>query len=181
MKYAVIALLAASPAYAGGMTAPTAAPISKTETDWTGFYAGLHFGFGQAQIETADNYYTQGATDDSYGIHAGYRHDFGANFLGAEISYSKFDGSDNELTRLTGQGGVDFGRFVPYLTVGVAQFTVGDLDDTGFVYGIGADYLVTDRVMVGAQITNHRFKDFGDIDGYRTDYQVGEFLVSYRF
>ena len=77
----VAASLAASASFAGGYvapvvdTAPVVTPVVPVQAgpDWSGFYAGLQYGQGNAELSDG-----LGDTDyDGYGAHAGYLFDFG--------------------------------------------------------------------------------------------------------
>jgi opacity protein-like surface antigen len=210
------ALLAAAPAFAGGfepavvVAAPAApvvvapaAPVS-TGGDWTGFYVGGQLGFGTLNIDDGDD-----ATDDEdydgslYGLHAGYMRDFGRIVVGAELD---FDGTqitvedDSDATddavdvgsvaRAKLRVGYDAGRFLPYLTAGVAQVRLNAdnaaiddlLDDSynGQFIGVGAAYQLNDRFMVGAEVLRHQFDDtpFEDLE---TDVTTVSLRGSIRF
>ncbi|CAA9383799.1 MAG: hypothetical protein AVDCRST_MAG15-64 [uncultured Rubellimicrobium sp.] len=211
------ALIVAAPAFAGGFAEPIAvaapaAPVVVTPAapvaasgDWTGFYVGGQLGFGNLTVD--DNV---DATEDEefdgalYGLHAGYMRDFGRVVLGAELD---FDGTqitvedENDLTddgidvgsvaRAKLRVGFDAGRFLPYVTAGVAQarlnaedesFYGDDLEDSydGRFIGVGAAYQLNDRFMVGAEVLRHNFEDApsADID---TDVTTATLRASIRF
>lgn len=187
LLYVAAASLLSGTAFAGGYVAPvvpaepvTVVPVAQ-ETDWTGFYAGLQYGQGDADADGAA-IATSGDLD-AYGLHAGYLHDFGKFILGGEFSYDKVDfddfDSDGDLWRLRARAGYDLGRFQPYATLGAARFS-GDLSDTGVTYGIGAEYLVTDRFSVGLEYSRIDFSDFDDTD-VDVDTDLVQIRASYRF
>lgn len=187
---AIAAATAASGAQAGGYVAPVVeAPVAVTpapqpvSVDWTGFYAGLQYGKGSAELSYA------GASDDTdvdgYGVHAGYLRDFGSYVLGGELDYNKIDpdegDNDGDLYRLRARAGYDMGRFLPYVTLGAAHFKASDVSETGLTYGIGADFKVTDKFTVGAEYSRNDFSDVEDIDGLDLDTDLVQIRASYHF
>ena len=190
------AIFAAGTAFAGGYTPPVtepavtpivSAPVAAPVADWTGFYAGLQYGQGNAEVSS-----DAGSADqdfDAYGVHGGYLHDMGRYVVGAELDYNKLnfdnDGGDADLTRLKGRAGMKFGNFLPYLTAGYAHVSTdednGDLSEGGVVYGIGADYLINDKFSVGAEYTRHNFSDVGDVDGLDLDANLVQVRAAYHF
>ncbi|HWL56657.1 MAG TPA: porin family protein [Paracoccus sp. (in: a-proteobacteria)] len=188
--YAILAGFAATAAQAGGYAAPVveqpvvAPVVAPVETaDWTGFYAGIQYGKGNAELDYA------GASADSdfdgYGLHAGYMRDFGNFVLGGELDYNRVSlddtDEDGDLWRLRGRAGYDMGKFLPYATLGVAQLELGDLSETGITYGLGADYMINDKFTVGAEYTRNDFNDIDDVDGADLDTDLFQVRASYRF
>lgn len=189
---AIASLIAAGAANAGGYTAPVveAAPVevapvvTMDASDWSGFYAGLQYGQGEA---TASFDGEEADTDfDAYGVHGGYNHDFGKYVLGGELDYNKVDldndGGDADLTRLRARAGYDLGRFLPYVTLGAAHISGDDdLSETDVTYGIGADYKVTEMFTVGAEYTKQDFSDVDNVDGLDLDTDMVQVRASYHF
>lgn len=211
------ALIVAAPAFAGGFAEPIvtpapaapvvvapAAPVAASG-DWTGFYVGGQLGFGNLTIDDGDD-----ATDDEdfdgalYGLHAGYMRDFGRVVVGAELD---FDGTqivideevEGDTVDLASVGsvaraklrvGYDAGRFLPYLTAGVAQARINAeeeaieplLEDSydGRFIGIGAAYQLNDRFMVGAEVLRHNFEDT-PVESFDTDVTTATLRASIRF
>ena len=164
---AALAALIAGPALAGGNDVPVETPAVAAPapvipvasgTDWTGFYLGGSL--GTADVNDGD------LDGQGLGIHGGYNYDLGNIVLGGELDYSRvqFDDSDAEadVLRLKGRVGYDAGNFLPYVTAGFAQIDSDDLgldSEDGAVYGVGADFAVTDNVLVGAEFLRHDFDD----------------------
>lgn len=201
MKIAIAAIAAtivAGSAQAGGYVAPVVdatpvfvAPIVADASDWTGFYAGLQYGQGDTEVSLGG-----ASTDndmDGYGVHGGYNRDFGRFVLGGELDYNKLsfddvagvDGGDADLVRLRGRAGYDLGRFLPYVSLGAAHVSTdennGDLSETGLVYGLGADFKVTERFTVGAEYTRHDFNDVDDTDGLDLEANLVQIRGSFHF
>ena len=188
----VAASLAASASFAGGYvapvvdTAPVVTPVVPVQAgpDWSGFYAGLQYGQGNAELSDSDF----DSDYDAYGLHAGYLFDFGQVIAGAELDYNKVDldqiDDDADLWRLRGRVGYDMGRFQPYATLGAARISTdddaGDISETGITYGLGAEYLVTEKFSVGAEYSR---SDFSDViaDGIDLDTDLVQVRASYRF
>lgn len=164
---AVVALSA--PAFAGGL-APAPEPVEivpvipapQPTADWSGFYVGLHAGKVDLDIvESGDPTETLDGT--YYGAHAGYMHDFGRLVAGGELRYT--DVSDivelDTLISANARLGYDLGRVLPFVSVGLGQLSTVSLgDDTGLLYGAGAEFAVTDRWNLGAEFTRYDFEDF---------------------
>ena len=191
----VAASLVAGAAFAGGYSAPVAnpepivvAPIVVEDTsDWTGFYAGAQYGKGNFKLSLND---AEDENDmDAYGLHGGYLRDFGKFVLGGELDYNKLD-IDNvddkgDLTRLRAKAGYDMGRFMPYVTLGVAKLSIDtgtyDISETDVTYGIGGDFKVTDKFTVGAEYSKQDFSDVDDIDGLDLDTDMVQLRAAYHF
>ncbi|WP_299612314.1 outer membrane protein [uncultured Tateyamaria sp.] len=166
-----LATLASGPVLAGGLldpapepAAPTvpapAAPVLPASGDWTGGYAGAQLGYGDINGSgDADG------DDVLYGLHAGYRYDFGTFVLGGEVDYDFTDIDLNgaadvdEVGRLKLQAGYDFGRTLGYFTAGLAEVDTSIGSESGEFYGIGVAYQVNERYTVGAELLEHSFDD----------------------
>jgi opacity protein-like surface antigen len=186
------AILAAAPALAGGV-APLPAqqpveivPVAAT-SDWTGAYAGL-------QVDLFDGTAVLGGDfeGNAFGLFGGYRHDFGTLVIGGEIDYMvgeldfALGGLDvDSLVRLGLEVGYDAGPALIYATVGLAQLEVSQGgasgDGDGLFYGLGIDYMVSDRVTLGAEILRHEFDDFNNLPGNNLEATTFGINVAYRF
>lgn len=190
----VAASVLATSAFAGGYVAPVQpaepiviAPVVANTSDWTGFYAGAQYGAGSFKLSDG----TDSADEDhkAYGLHAGYLHDFGQFVLGGELDYNKLDidNVDNkgDMTRLRARAGYDMGRFMPYVTLGVAKLSLDsngyDISETDMTYGIGGDFKVTDAFTVGAEYSKQDFSDVADIDGLDLDTDMIQLRAAYHF
>lgn len=147
-------MLTATLATAGSLTVPEATGVAvlppPPTSDWGGFYAGVHYGFGE--LDDSFN-----VVDSTWlGGQAGYMFDFGKIVVGAEVSYSMVDqdfwGEELSVVRLKGRVGYDAGKFLPYAVVG-PSFWSSDVQGnaSGLVYGVGAEYAVSDRIRIGAE------------------------------
>ena len=177
-KIAILTMagLMAAPAFAGSLDAPlvepmiepvAAAPAPMMGGDWTGAYVGAQLGYGKA-TSTGTALEGNGALG---GVHAGYNYDFGKLVVGGEIDWDKANidlsagaGTLDSVARLKLKAGADLGRVLVYGTAGVAQAnaTVGgaSLSDTGYFGGVGLDYALSDKWVVGGEVLGHRFSNF---------------------
>ncbi len=169
MATAVTVVGLSGPGFAGGLqTAPvepiveSAGPIASYGGDWTGGYAGL--GFGNLNVDATG---AADGDDVSYGVHAGYDHDFGQFVLGGEIEYDATDldlggaATVDSVARLKLRGGYDAGRTMLYVTGGVAEVDSSIGSETGRFGGVGLTYQVNDRFYVGGELLGHRFENIG--------------------
>lgn len=196
MKFIAISLaatFASTAAFAGGFVDPVtgvdAVPVSTSSAgSWTGFYAGLQFGAGDATFSFAGE--TASEDTDAGGFHLGYMRDFGQVVVGGEFAFDRVtlsDGDDDEgvyLGRLRGRIGYNAGRFMPYATIGSASLVGEDNDDiseAGFTYGIGADFRVTDRFLVGFDYSRSEFSDVLDEPGLDLDADLVQVRASFKF
>eukprot|EP01013_Petalomonas_cantuscygni_P003189 TRINITY_DN13343_c0_g1_i1.p1 TRINITY_DN13343_c0_g1~~TRINITY_DN13343_c0_g1_i1.p1 ORF type:complete len:202 (+),score=45.34 TRINITY_DN13343_c0_g1_i1:51-656(+) len=170
-----LAALAAGPVFAGGLAEPAPAPViapapvvMAPSADWTGGYVGASIGTYDARVTDGD--IEESVADGTlYGVHAGYNFDMGTVVVGGELDYDmgtfeseeSDDEADFNILRLKGRVGYDAGSFLPYLTAGVARLNIdedGGESEDGVVYGIGADFAVTDNILIGAELLRHTFE-----------------------
>lgn len=189
--------LLAAPASAGGFApvadppAPVAVPplaAPAPDSDWSGPYLGAQLGFGRFDSALSDSdsdpldfYAGDGPV---VGLHAGYMLDLGRLVLGGELDWDRSSiaigpgddipdtgndfGSVESIARAKVRLGFDAGRFLPYVTAGVARVTfdhenplITDFEDegTGHFVGLGAAYAISDRFTVGVEALRHEFED----------------------
>ncbi len=189
--------LVAAPAFAGGMAEPvmTVEPVAAPAPvmmsgDWSGGYVGAELGYGWAQLDDGtDDVDAEGALG---GLFAGYQADLGQWVVGGEASYDwadiGVDDSDakiDQIGRLKLKAGYDLGQVLVYGTAGAAyaNFDDGagdDLNDWGWLAGLGMDYKVTEAITVGAEVLYHQFDDFDDT-GIDVDATTLQARVAYNF
>lgn len=191
-------LASAAAGVAGGYTAPVvqaepvvvAPAVIAPATDWTGFYLGAQAGKFDGDVNDND------FSSNTYGLHAGYLHDFGRFVGGAELAYDKVSGfefddadvdTDGSMLSAKLLGGYNAGRFLPYLTVGYNKLDLdginggADQDGDGYFYGIGAKFKATESILVGAEFLRREFSDFDDVDGSDLKGNHLGLNVSYKF
>jgi opacity protein-like surface antigen len=191
---AILTIAVSTPAFAGGLSeiivetapAPVAeAPVVAT-TDWSGFYVGGSIGSGTATL-IREQLEADGNVEDSYAIHAGYMHDFGAFILGAEGEYGQLvvnpdddDPEDATVLRAKLRAGYDMGRIMPYVVGGYAVLDLTESDGdpfTGTFFGAGAEFAVTDNFLVGGEFLRHDLTD----DALDLEVSTVAIRLSYRF
>lgn len=177
---AAAAILAAAPAVAGNVEPviveqPLIIADPAPLVDWSGGYAGV-----AAVGYDFDGTVGGVAFDDDA---AGGGAFLGTNFQNGNIVYGGelglgTGGDVDYAVDLRGRVGYAAGRALPYLTVGYAFVEADNGDDIeGPTYGLGVDYLVTDRVFVGAEYRRL------DLEGGATDLDTDAFglRVGFRF
>jgi outer membrane immunogenic protein len=188
---------------------PVVAPLPVPH-NWTGFYVGLHAGYGWANAEGDDDDFDGDGDIDLFedadldggliGAQLGYNYQWNWLVLGVEADATwSFIGSDDDffddddddfdrigleadvdwLASIRGRVGAAFDRFLVYGTGGVAFTQVshdfdddedffddednGDGTEVGWVLGLGAEYLFTDNISVGAEYLHYEFNDVGEL------------------
>lgn len=193
--YLASALLAAmaAPAFAGNLEVAVVEPVveapaapvvaAEPEVTWDGFYAGFH-------ATRSDATWTTATIEDEgeelvYGLHAGYNHDLGDFVIGAEAGASVEQPMDRNETTLTGKvkAGYDMGKFLPYATAGYSLVTsavdgAADNKADGWVYGVGAEYLVSEKVGLGAE---YLMGDYDVTDGGADEFERSDISVRANF
>lgn len=160
--------------------------IVTASRDWTGFYIGVNAGYGSSTASHGGS-----DTDNSElsgwlgGVQAGYNVQFDSVVLGVEADLSAagiVEGSDNDhfddndgingLATLRGRLGFAVGDLLLYGTAGLAVASLDTYDEaqtmTGWVAGVGAEYMVTETVSLKAE---YLYTNFGtvEVDGYGGD------------
>ncbi|MEJ6389278.1 outer membrane beta-barrel protein [Gymnodinialimonas ulvae] len=151
-------------------------------SDWTGLYAGAQLDFADVELEVPGGGTTTADGDGlMYGLSGGYRQDLGQVVLGAaaSLSFGNFDtppvgggGGDASFGSLATVGvevGYDLGEFLVYGELGHTWATRSDAGDRrryegGVQYGIGADYMLNEQIMIGGGISRIDLDDFGGSD-----------------
>ena len=168
--------------------------VAHAEGDWTGPYVGVQVDLmqGSAEFDFQTNDFDGGVP----GLFAGYRQDLGKVVLGLELDIHRgdigFDGPSlsqtariDRLLRLGVEAGIDLGPALVYGTAGVARIDfsgppTADSGGSGRFFGVGVDYLVSDRVTVGVEWLRHDFGDLG-FSGYSADPVSLGINLGYRF
>ena len=201
MKTSIVSMVLlaafAAPAFAGGpaevIPEPAIAPVpvaapANTGGEWGGFYAGAGLGYGDVGSSTN----TLDGNGILGGVQAGYRYDFGTAVVGGELEYD-ITGIDlgatagdqlNSVARLKAMAGADLGRTLVYGTAGYAyadaDVGAASLSDNGWFAGLGADYALSERLTVGAEVLTHKFNDF-DGSGVDLDATTAKARINLRF
>lgn len=182
LPLAALTLLAA-PAYSGGLVlapAPvveSAAP-SSLDANWTSNYAGVILGYGELNRETS------GGEDSDKGVAGaftlGHMRDFGSwvgavELMGGPGFNAEVAGREvNWGVAARVKGGFKFGpesRWLGFASLGVGRVKTEDSETgdsrnaNGYVYGIGINHLLNDKIMVGAELNRFEKNGDGDADG----------------
>jgi len=170
--------------------------------DFNGAYAGLSFGPNVKNELTASGGGVSASVDaddsNAIGVFAGYQVQNGDVVYGGELAIANssdvtFDfGDGDEATGdirtvdIKGRAGYVFGDIMAYGVLGFSQITSDDNDDdnaTGFNFGVGAEYVVADNIVIGAEYLARRTSFDEDDDGFELDYDLDTFAIraSYQF
>lgn len=192
--------------------------------DWSGFYAGATLGKSSIDTSWTDLDYDWvgynvevGSYDEdsaAVGLNVGYNWQVGNMVFGVaggfayqDVSNTTFEFDDvyidNSLSftaDLRATGGYAIGKFLPYVTAGVAisdlehsWHEINDTPDswpdfenkTAVVYGVGVEYSVNDKISVGAQWLRYDFGDETSTNplGYRMEVEteMDRFSASMNF
>lgn len=104
---------------------------------WQGLYGGVHFGYGE-------DWHTDGILG---GGQLGYNWQAGRFVYGLEADVSATDMSADWLASARGRAGILLDdRLLAYGTAGVGFADAFGDTETGFVYGVGLEGQVTDRM-----------------------------------
>jgi len=161
---------------------------------WDGFYAGLSVGsgFGEQTYYNSVNYDLVG---QARGLFAGYNYAVGSYVLGAELAASKSDIAEDCCS------GYDFGQFIDLkfrvgypvgksLIYGLVGYTTAkwDQDDNGDYYdvdgynfGIGVDYAVSDKFVVGLEVLSRQLETNTVGGGFEADPGTVSLRAAYKF
>ncbi|PKP69595.1 MAG: hypothetical protein CVT82_09765 [Alphaproteobacteria bacterium HGW-Alphaproteobacteria-4] len=156
-------------AFAGGYVAPVTeapvyAPVAVRAHDWSGAYVGLKA--GQTSGDWDYNNGTFVGTLDSgttLGGFAGYNMQRGNLVYGAEVGLTHLGVSEPTYTflefsnflEIKGRLGYAMDRVMVYGTLGYMGGTISngptDYDARGMTYGLGAEFMLTDRIFAGLE------------------------------
>lgn len=150
--------------------------------DFTGAYAGAQVGFSDVN--------TSSGLDGSrftYGLHAGYDHDFGDWVVGGGIQLDRLNLSTSSggvkfdsINRAIIKVGYDFGTMYGYGIAGAAQGNTSIGDDTAGVFGVGINFQTGYNFDTAVEILYHDFSELGS-SGVGSDVTTFNLLVSYNF
>jgi opacity protein-like surface antigen len=165
-------------------TALIAPNIATADDDWTGVYAGIHFGAADGDLSNG----SAKISDHSavYGLQLGYNHSLASNWIvGGELSYSTAEFSafgpskDMGTTRLKLKAGYGVGAAMFYGVLGYASIDLDSESESGATYGLGVGYKATENIILNAELLRDSF----DIKSSGADVDVTTLLlgVSYQF
>lgn len=173
-----------------------AAPASAQSTDWSGFYAGGQLEFASVDIDTPGGVTLNEGNGLMLGAFGGYRFDLGDVVLGATgsatfgnvgveplVPAATLDPTLDMILRAGIEIGYDLG---PVLVTGGVGQTFAVMTDAansrqsefGSYFGIGADFMLNEDVMIGADVTRTNLDNFSGSDVSVTSFAIG---AAYRF
>jgi outer membrane immunogenic protein len=137
-------------------------------SNWAGFYAGLHLGYGFGRARSADI--------DGFvgGVHGGFNLQSNQVVFGGEVDLN-YTGVDSRAFTETfrqkwnasarARLGYAFDRFMPFITGGIAGTSAtmksGGTKESnthiGYVLGIGGEMMITNNVSANLQLLHYRF------------------------
>jgi outer membrane immunogenic protein len=154
--------------------------------NWSGFYVGVHGGYGWGKSSFSDPAFTSGGYNADgwlFGGLAGVNYQVGQSVFGveADLNWTDFSGSaacgaggicstsSDWLGTVRGRLGYAADRFMPYVTGGVAfgdvnaSTSFGSASDTrvGWTAGVGAEYALTENM---SWKTEYLYVDLGKFD-----------------
>lgn len=148
--------------------------------NWTGFYAGVHAGFGLLDTQDTLGLGGNNMRTPLGGIHAGYNHQFGSFVFGLEVDATALNvDSDRDAPNADlkvnwmgsararvgyafdqvmfyGTGGFSIARAEVSSNVNNSQQTQ---NHTGYVFGAGVEFMVSDNWVLGAEYLRHEFSE----------------------
>jgi outer membrane immunogenic protein len=164
------------------LTLPTAS-IAQDASAWAGFNIGIQATKGEGSQRYLPDLGSYDLVGNGFGGFVGYMMTSGAWAYGGELAYARSDyheiepdGSSeypeynfNHTLDLKARVGYAVDRALVYgvLGYGFSEYENGDEDPTslfdvkGAIFGLGVDYLVSDRMFVGAEILS---RDMGESD-----------------
>jgi opacity protein-like surface antigen len=173
-----------------------AAPVTAQTMDWSGFHAGGQVETASVTMQTSGGTETHDGNGLMIGVTGGYRFDLGNVVMGATggAQFGSVDVSPNSpsglpdptlntLLRAGIEVGYDLGPVL--VTGGVGQTFAIMTDETderesefGSYFALGADYMLNEDIMVGAEVTRTILNNFGSSDVRATSVGIG---AAYRF
>jgi outer membrane immunogenic protein len=193
-----ILLASTSAAFAGPADVPPPPPpvIVPIEEPFEGFYIGLEYGHGSgtADQDVIGANFTEFDYDgDAYGIFAGYNIQNGALVYGGEVRYLEltFEDSmsgasvDNVLDLRARVGFAPSEQVLLYAAAGYsmadASLFGSSFDMTGFNYGAGLEYNISDSFFVGADYTGRELEGTNGGATFEGSVNTATLRVGFRF
>lgn len=171
--------------------------IQAQGADWTGLYGGAQIDLAMVDMSNLGG----GATTNEgnglmFGATGGYRFDLGNVVLGtsATVSFGSVrvppvgapvpqDPALNALMTVGVEAGYDLGQVLVFGEIGHTWATMRNIAgsrryESGMQYGVGADYMLSDMVIVGGGVTHTNLDNFSGSDVSVTSFGL---RAAYRF
>ncbi len=191
----------ATPALAGPIVAPPAPPPvviapERCAQPFDCFYAGIELGFGHGTgtESTTQTIFSQPLDYDGevYGVFAGFNIQNGSLVYGGEARYLHLNLTDattgfevNSVVDLRARLG--FAASDRLLVYGAAGYSMADataassFDMTGFNYGAGAEYNISDSFFLGIDLTGRDLEGSLGIFDYEGTVNTATLRAGFRF
>lgn len=166
------------------------------DDQWSGFYAGGQLEFASVDIDTRGGTALNEGGGMMIGAMGGYRFDLGNVVLGATASAQFGNVNANPLVAVATpdptldtilRAGIEIGYDLgPVLVTGGVGQTFAIMTNAanrrqsefGSYFGVGADYMLNEDIMIGADITRTNLDNFSGQDVSVTSFGIG---AAYRF
>ena len=168
MCFTVSPLLAADFPNPPAPPAPSGALRGSIVDDWTGVYVGGTVGFDR--VTDHNGVVSDYGSGSTYGAFAGFNYQINDNFvIGIEADYTRYDITFTKASfidvveggSVRARAGFTLDRALVYATGGIAYGTTNiDLEDYGYVVGVGVDYKATDNIIIGASYMHTMYRNF---------------------
>lgn len=194
---AALVLAASQTAYAGPVEVPPALPpvvVDNCPLDFDCFYVGLEYGHanGEGTSDVSPTFSVPlDFEGDIYGAFAGYNFQDGSLVYGGELRYLhlSFDNAgvaiDSVLDARARVGFAVSDQILVYAAAGYstasATAAAVDFNMTGFNYGIGAEYNVSERVFVGVDVTGRDLEGSVGVLDYESTVNAATLRLGFRF
>lgn len=160
--------------------------------DWNGAYAGAAVGTVDAEADfelTTEETFSDSSTFSGF---AGVQVQSGLLVYGGELAIGSAADAEIEsgevlkpYTDIKGRVGYSFGDVLAYGVAGFSLVTYDengvDFDATGFNFGAGVDYMITENMFVGAEYLTRRMDGEYPNDDADFDLDVDTFSVRVGF
>ncbi len=191
-------ILSTTAAFAGPVDVPPPPPpvVVAADDPFEGFYIGLEYGHSQtsgAEIEDGDPPESFNIDNDTvFGAFAGYNVQEGALVYGGEIRYLHIDLVD-ATTGFTMDSVLDIRARLGYalndaaMVYGALGYSTGDATDvtsfdmSGFNYGVGAEYNLTESIFLGVDYTGRQLEGERPGFSYEADVNTLTLRAGLRF
>ena len=176
---------------------PVIAPPALTSTDWSGSYCGLSYSSGGGTDAGSSGSTSDYFDDTAIGGFCGNNWQRSNLVYGGELNVTAgslaIDGFSDELgtrTELRARVGYAMGDALVYGFLGYGTSDVkwggtnpGGYDVAGGTYGMGVDYMVTDSMFAGLEVSNLELKGMpsGGIGEHTHDINVISLRIGWKF
>ncbi|MES2916216.1 MAG: outer membrane beta-barrel protein [Pseudomonadota bacterium] len=159
---------------------PEAMPAPVAAHDWSGAYVGL--GYGRVSGDVTDPLTTfDYESGNARGAFVGFNMQRGTFVYGGELGYSSVSGATillgggddalDSLLDLRGRVGFAVGKALIYGALGYsrADLTINATDGatlSGTSAGLGADFMVTQRILVGVDYTSRKLDGRNELNTF---------------